>query len=299
MNDSTITWREVVAETAARLATVTEVPAVEARWIVERASGNEGSEYVLALDEPATQRAMHFHDVMVERRLQGEPLQYVLGRWSFRMLDLLVDGRVLIPRPETEVVAGLALDELDRCRDAARTEARPVRALDLGTGSGAIGLSLAFERERVEVWLTDRSADALAVARANLAGLGRAATRVTIVEGSWFDALDDSLAGTFDVIVSNPPYVATGDEIDAVVREWEPLDALYAGDDGLDDLRVLVSEAPAWLAPGGALVLEMDPQQTEVVAELARAAGFAEVEVHRDLFGRDRAVVARMTSSAD
>lgn len=297
MSDGIITWREILAESTARLAPVADVPSVEARWIIERASGNEGAEFLASLDEPATARAMHFHDLMIERRLQGEPLQYVLGRWAFRMLDLLVDRRVLIPRPETEVVAGLAIDEIDRCRDAATDAGRPVRALDLGTGSGAIGLSLAFERERVDVWLVDESPDALAVARANLAGIGRAATRVSIVEGSWFSGLDGEMAGTFDVIVSNPPYVATGDEVEPIVRDWEPMSALYAGDDGLDDLRAIVADAPRWLAPWGALVLEMDPRQTAIVADLAGAVGFADVEVRRDLAGRDRAVVARMPSA--
>lgn len=292
MTDGTITWREVVAETTARLSVVSDVPGVEARWIVERASGNEGPEYLTSLDASVTQRAMHFHDVMVERRLGGEPLQYVLGRWAFRSLDLLVDRRVLIPRPETEVVAGLAIAELDRRRATAAPD-RLLRALDLGTGSGAIGLSIATECDRTDVWMTDRSADALAVARANLAGIGRAATRVTIAEGSWFDALDESMCGTFDVIVSNPPYVAIDDEIEAVVREWEPLDALYSGDDGLDDLRVIVADAPRWLLPGGALVLEMDPRQTATVVALALESGFDDATVHTDLAGRDRAVVAR------
>ena len=296
MSDGTISWREVMAETTARLAAVSDVPGVEARWIVERASGSEGAELVAALDEPATRRAMHFHDLMVERRLRGEPLQYVLGRWGFRSLDLLVDHRVLIPRPETEVVAGLAIAELQRRRIAAGD--RRLRALDLGTGSGAIGLSIAAECERVEVWLTDRSPDALAVARANLAGLGRAATRVTIVEGSWFAPLDESLVGSFDVIVSNPPYVATDDEVEPIVRDWEPHDALHAGEDGLDDLRVLVSGAPRWLVPGGALVLEMDPRQTATVVALADDAGFVDAEVHRDLAGRDRVVVARTAATA-
>lgn len=297
MTDGTTTWREVMAETTRRLSTVTDAPAVEARWIVERASGNEGSEHLRSLDDPVTQRAMHFHDLMVERRLGGEPVQYVLGRWAFRSLDLLVDRRVLIPRPETEVVAGLALAELDRARPAATAEGRSLRAVDLGTGSGAIGLTLASERERVDVWLTDRSTDALAVARANLAGIGRAATRVTVLEGAWFDALPDDLQGSFDVIVSNPPYVATDEEVDASVRDWEPEAALFSGTDGLDDLRVIVADAPRWSTPHGSLVLELDPRQVDDVVVMARAAGYAEVTVHRDLAGRDRAIVARLAGS--
>jgi len=295
MTDGTISWREVQAETASRLSAVTDAPDLEARRIVERASGNEGADYVLGLDDAVTERGMHFHDLMVERRLAGEPLQYVLGRWGFRTLDLMVDRRVLIPRPETEEVAGLALAEIDRIRSLG--DDRAVRVVGLGTGSGAIGLSIAVERERVEVVLTDRSSDALAVARANLAGIGRAATRVTSVEGAWFAALDPSLKGSIDVVVSNPPYVAIDDEVDDIVRDWEPLDALYAGIDGLDDLRVLVAEARRWLRADGALVLEMAPTQTATVAELAGAGGFDEVSIHTDLSGRERAIVARMTGT--
>lgn len=290
MSENTITWREVAAETEARLSVVADVPANETRWIIERAAGFEGPEYVLGLDEQVTERGMHFHDLMVERRLAGEPLQYVLGRWGFRSLDLFVDRRVLIPRPETEMVAGLAIDELLAMRSAGID--RPV-AVDLGTGSGAIGLSIAVEVERAEVWITDASADALAVARSNLTGIGRAATRVRVAGGSWFDALPEELRGTIDLVVSNPPYVATSDEVEDIVREWEPSSALFAGDDGLDDIRTLIHEAPSWLRAGGVLVLEMDPRQLVVASELAMASGFVDIETRADLSGRDRALLAR------
>lgn len=290
MSENTITWREVAAETEARLSVVADVPANETRWIIERAAGFEGPEYVLGLDEQVTERGMHFHDLMVERRLAGEPLQYVLGRWGFRSLDLFVDRRVLIPRPETEMVAGLAIDELLAMRSAGID--RPV-AVDLGTGSGAIGLSIAVEVERAEVWMTDASADALVVARSNLTGIGRAATRVRVAGGSWFDALPEELRGTIDLVVSNPPYVATSDEVEDIVREWEPSSALFAGDDGLDDIRTLIHEAPSWLRAGGVLVLEMDPRQLVVASELAMASGFVDIETRADLSGRDRALLAR------
>jgi len=290
MSENTITWREVAAETEARLSVVADAPANETRWIIERAAGFEGPEYVLGLDEQVTERGMHFHDLMVERRLAGEPLQYVLGRWGFRSLDLFVDRRVLIPRPETEMVAGLAIDELLAMRSAGID--RPV-AVDLGTGSGAIGLSIAVEVERAEVWMTDASADALVVARSNLTGIGRAATRVRVADGSWFDALPEELRGTVDLVVSNPPYVATSDEVEDIVREWEPSSALFAGDDGLDDIRTLIHEAPSWLRAGGVLVLEMDPRQLVVASELAMASGFVDIETRADLSGRDRALMAR------
>jgi len=290
MSEDTITWREVAAETEARLSVIADSPANETRWIIERAAGFDGPEYVLGLDENVTERGMHFHDLMVERRLAGEPLQYVLGRWGFRMLDLFVDRRVLIPRPETEMVAGLAIDELKAMRSAGND--RPI-AVDLGTGSGAIGLSIAVEVERVEVWITDASADALVVARSNLVGIGRAATRVQIAEGSWFGALPAELLGSIDVIVSNPPYVATNDAVEDIVREWEPQSALFAGADGLDDIRTILEGAPSWLRPGGVLILEMDPLQLETASELARSFGFVGIETHADLAGRDRALVVR------
>lgn len=244
---------------------------------------------MLAADEPASQRGVAFLDAMVARRAAGEPLQYVVGRWGFRTLDLLVDRRALIPRPETEVVAGAAIGE-------ARRLDRPVTVVDLGTGSGAIALSVAAEVVEATVWATDRSPDALAVARANLTGLGRAATRVRLVEGDWFSALPAELRGRADVIVSNPPYVASGDPLPAEVADWEPVEALRAGERGLDDLDRIVDGAPAWLAPDGSLVVELAPSQASVVADRARSAGFADVEVRQDLTGRDRMVVARLVA---
>jgi release factor glutamine methyltransferase len=263
-------------------------PAGEVRWIVEEASGRDGAEQVLALDQPVTEREARSVEAMVGRRAAGEPLQYVLGRWGFRTLDLLVDRRVLIPRPETEVVAGLAIEALAALD-------RPGVAVDLGTGSGAIALSLAAERwPQVEVWATDASADALAVARANLAGLGRRAGVVRLVEGDWFDALPLSLRGRTDVIVSNPPYVADGEPLPAAVADWEPTGALRAGPDGLDALRRLIAGAPGWLSPEGVLVLEIGETQGEAVVALAGAAGLRHARVDRDLAGRDRALVARV-----
>ena len=253
----------------------------EARWIVEQASG---CDLVEVAPRPVPERGVAAVDRMVGRRRTGEPIQYVLGSWAFRTLDLMVDRRVLIPRPETEVVAGHALAELDR------TGGRLV--VDLGTGSGAIGLSVAAEREHAEVWLTDASPDALAVARANLAGLGHPASRVTVAEGRWFDALPADARGTIDVVVSNPPYIAEHEELPASVVDWEPSGALVAGADGTEDLTHLIDAAPGWLAPGGALVLELAPWQAGPMAERASAT-FAEVRIEKDLAGLDRVLVCR------
>jgi release factor glutamine methyltransferase len=289
--EGTVAWRALLREATERLETLgAHDPANEARLIVERASGAEGAGLVVVLDEPATQRGVAHFDRMLERRAAGEPLQYVLGAWGFRALDLFVDRRVLIPRPETEVVVDHALAVLD--------ERRPSRegnllAVDLGTGSGAIALSLAFERERVDVWATDVSDDALDVARANLGGLGRAAARVRLVAGAWFDALPRDLAGSADLVVSNPPYVAADEPLPTEVESWEPAGALRAGPSGTEALDAIVDAAMAWLSPGGGLVLELAPHQAEATARRARLRGYVDVRVFPDLTGRERALVAR------
>jgi release factor glutamine methyltransferase len=286
--DGTVTWRELLAETTARLrAAGCPSPEVDARRIVGEACGADGPELALVLGERATERGVARLDAMVARRSAGEPLQYVLGRWGFRRLDLMVDRRVLIPRPETEQVVEVALAELDRLggRDV------PTTVVDLGTGSGAIGLSVAVERVRASVWLTDLSEDALAVAVANLVGVGRAAARVRTAAGLWFEALPDDLRGAVHLVVSNPPYVGDDEPLPAEVADWEPAGALRSGRDGTEDLRAIVTGAPVWLVDGGALVCELSPEQADVVAALAERH-FSSVRVAPDLAGRARALVA-------
>jgi release factor glutamine methyltransferase len=246
-----------------------------------------------------SRRAAAYFDQMVARRRAGEPLQYVLGRWGFRRLDLMVDRRVLIPRPETEQVVSVALAELERLVElASHTEGNtgdPI-IVDLGTGSGAIALSLAAEGRRGTVLATDSSDEALAVARANLAGLGGfAAARVRMLSGRWWSALPDSLKGRVSLAVSNPPYVTTEEmtALPAEVREWEPAAALHGGRAGLDAISVIVRDAAVWLARPGTLVLEMAPHQAATVVALAGAAGFSSATVEQDLAGRDRMLVAR------
>jgi release factor glutamine methyltransferase len=276
---------QVVASIAVQLES-----AKEARWIVE---------------EVGTEEAQSLAD----RRAAGEPLQYVLGRWPFRSLELVVDPRVLIPRPETEQVVEVALDELARLAQSEhrRTDGSWV-CVDLGTGSGAIALSMATEGAAstpgLEVWATDASSDALEVARANLDALTAdfpdLADRVHVAEGSWFDALPDDLAGRVDLLVSNPPYVAESElpELDATVRDWEPAVALVAsrgsgGVGGMAAIETIVAGAPRWLKRGGALVVEIAPAQAYSAIDAARRAGFSRVAAERDLAGRLRILVAR------
>lgn len=290
----TATWRELLAQTAASLATRLDAPAdLEARWIIEEASGLTGTAFFRDIDKSAPTGGVAHLDDMVHRRLTGEPVQYVLGHWSFRSLDLLVDRRVLIPRPETEQVAEVALAVVDEIVAEARVEGATATVVDLGTGSGALALAIATERPGVDVWAADVDPGALAVARTNLAGLGRSGRRVHIVEGSWFDGLPLELCGQIDLVVSNPPYVGATEDLPAEVVDWEPTGALVGGPVGTEPYVAILDEAPRWLAPHGVVVFEIGETQGDEVAELARSAGFAEVTVHQDLAGRDRIIVGR------
>ena len=281
--DAGTTWRELLAETQATLGNKQD-----ARFLCEHAAGLDAAEFTSALDEVVSQRMGGYVQDMVRRRLAGEPLQYVMGRWAFRHLDLLVDARVLIPRPETELVAEVALE-------AARAVQPSRVVVDMGTGSGAIGLSLAHELPLAgtTVWLTDVSPDALDVARANSAGIGRNGANVRIAAGDWFAALPAELAGTVDVLVANPPYVAEGDvDVEDVVSRHEPHIALFSGNDGLDAIRAIAAGVRHWLRPGGVLVLEIGHQQGVAVRDVLAAHGLRDVQICGDLTGRDRIAVA-------
>ena len=289
VSDETITWGELLQVTAVELGNEQE-----ARWLCEHASGLDRVELDAARDEVVSQRCGVALRAMVARRLTGEPLQYVMKSWAFRHLDVLVDNRVLIPRPETEVMVQAALD---LAREMISKTNSKLRVADLGTGSGVIGLSLASELPRGsnEVWLTDLSADALEVARANLAGLGLINGDVRVAQGSWFAALPSELKNSFDLIVSNPPYIALYDpSVESSVLNHEPHLALFAGSDGLDAYREIISHADEWLATNGWIVLEIGHQQGDAVRELLAQNSFKQIEIRKDLAGRDRIALAKI-----
>jgi release factor glutamine methyltransferase len=219
---------------------------------------------------------------LARRRRDGEPVAYLTGEREFWSVSLAVDASVLIPRPETETLVECALRALPADRSA--------RVLDLGTGSGAIALAIACERPQVQVLATDISAAALAVAKRN-AELMKL-RNVRWLQSDWYERLSDG-AALFDLIASNPPYVADADphlaEGDA---RFEPALALRGGRDGLDALRVVIAGASAWLAPEGALVVEHGYDQAEAVRALMCAAGLADAGVFRDLAGIRRISVA-------
>jgi len=296
------TWRDLRVEAEGTLAGagIENAPS-EARWMVEHVSGFDAAELVTAEDETATTRAAAQLDELLGRRTGGEPLQYVLGCWLFLGLELMVDPRVLIPRPETEVTAQVAIDEAVRLGarrgrpDPWAGAATTYAIADLGTGAGALALALAGELPDAEVWGTDISEDALAVGRANLAGTGLPSTRVRLAAGSWFDALPRSLRGRLRLVVSNPPYVAESEAADLPVElQHEPRPALVSGPTGMEAIEELAHEAPGWLDVAGTFVCEIAPQRAEAAVKVATAAGFEEVLLRPDLAGRDRVLVARM-----
>ncbi len=288
-HDDTVTWAELTRSTTDVVGDRTV-----ATWLCEHASGaTDARDFDAMRDESVSARAGLHLESMVRRYLGGEPLQYVMGRWAFRRLDLLVDARVLIPRPDTETLVDVALEVLEARR--AVTDV-PAKVVDLGTGSGAVGLALLDESPlgSLEVYMTDVSNDALDVARANAAGLGRRGAGARFAQGSWFDALPNDLRGEVDLIVSNPPYIAHFDaDLDDSVRQWEPHVALFAGDDGLDAYRVIIGGAHEWLTPGGLVALEIGHTQADAVSDLLVGGRFAHVALRRDAAGRDRVVTAR------
>lgn len=282
-----VSWREMLASTTKQLDN-----AQEARWLCEHASGMDSAEFSAVQDQFVTVACAKSLQAMVQDRLSGVPLQYVMKRWAFRHLDIMVDKRVLIPRPETEQVVQVAIEIAQT-----RLGEIPLQIVDLGTGSGVIGLSMAFELgpEAAHVWLTDASVDALDVARANMIGIGRAAANVRIEHGSWWNALPQDLAGMIDIAICNPPYIAhASSEVAPDVHLYEPHSALYAHDNGLADLCIVIEGASVWLKQSGWLVLEIGYQQGAEVLTMMSASGFIGVEIKQDLSGRDRIAVGQL-----
>ncbi len=224
---------------------------------------------------------------MAKRYRKGEPLQYILGHWSFRELDLLTDSRGLIPRPETEMLPELAMAMLGKRRDLV--------AVDLGTGTGAIGLSLAVSGRFSKLYLTDISLATLSLASANI-DRNRALVRgmVFLSRGSWFAALPARLQGAVDLVVANPPYIPTNAIANLDKRVlYEPLLALDGGVSGVSALLEILAGAPEFLKPGGAIVLEMGDEQGEALSHVAELFGYTEIVIRKDSSMRPRFLTAR------
>jgi release factor glutamine methyltransferase len=256
------------------------LPRLDAQLLLLHALGQDlhNRAWLMAHDtEEVSEAALQAVTTAVQRRLQGEPMAYITGHKEFFGLDLLVDARVLDPRPDTETLVDWALEVLPP------QSAYAPRVLDLGTGSGAIALALKAMRPELTVHATDFSIDALEVAHANAQRLG---LNVSFSQGAWFSALAPDTP-RFHAIVSNPPYIAAQDEHLAALTH-EPLQALASGTDGLEDLRHLIANAQSHLLPGGWLLLEHGYDQALAVRALLHDAGFELVQSRQDLGGIER-----------
>jgi release factor glutamine methyltransferase len=254
----------------------------EARWLLEAATGRRSAGQLVRKEElpgPVVERALN----LTNRRVSGEPLQYVTGMAGFRRLELAVGPGVLIPRPETEIVAERAMHRLPSGGTI----------VDVGTGSGAIALSVADERRDARVYATEISEIALGWARRNTTNLK---LNVQLVHGDLFDGLPRDLVGNVDVVVSNPPYVAVSeaDTLPPEVVDHEPEEALFAGTEGLHVIADIVARARGWLRTGGWLVLEMGSDHSEAVLRLLTNRGYEEVAAHPDLTGHLRVAEGRV-----
>jgi release factor glutamine methyltransferase len=256
------------------------LPRSEALVLLAHASGLTRERLIAASREVVPQATIDAFSSLAARRLQGEPIAYLVGYREFYGRPFTLDARVLIPRPESELLVEHALQWM-----ASRNA---VRVLDLGTGSGAIAITLALERPDVEMTASDRDVDALATARANATRLD---AHVRFIAGDWFDALKtlDEHDRHFDLLVANPPYIAHDDHH---LREgdlrFEPIDALTDGGDGLGAIRRIVTDAPDHLRPAGALMVEHGHDQAAPVRALFVAAGFVSVASAPDLAGIER-----------
>ena len=275
-----------------------------AQWLVSDATGLSRVELYTHYDQPLTAEELAHLHAAIERRATGEPLQYVTGEMPFRNIVLRCEREVLIPRPETEVLVDAALEGVDAAlstRDEqvvigpVLDEVEPVRVLDLCTGTGCIAASIASERTGVEVVATDLSPAAVTLATRNVAALGLE-DRVTVIECDLATDVDEELMGSFDVLVSNPPYIPTevlDGQVPAEVKNFEPRLALDGGPDGLDIFRRILELAPTALAPGGMLCVELFEESLDDAVELVKAqGGWSHVEAREDYTHRPRVLVA-------
>ncbi len=269
----------LLGDAATRLAAVSDSARLDAEILLSRSIDMPRS-YLFAhpedvLDDAAFER----FSTLLQRRLGGEPMAYIMGTREFWSHELLVSAATLVPRPETELLVELALREIPR--------KAAWQILDLGTGSGAIAVALAGERLLCEITAVDNNEAALAIARENARQLSMG--NITFLHGSWSEPVRDQ---KFDVIVSNPPYVRASDEVLADLR-YEPVDALVSGQDGLDAIRALAVECVEILADNGILLIEHGADQRHEVATLLSASGWTDITNHRDFSGHPRVTAAR------
>jgi release factor glutamine methyltransferase len=285
------TVSDVLHTATTMLTRCSESPRLDAELLLEHVTGLARTQFHAFPERPIPPQAAWSFQQLVKRRMQGEPIAYIRGQQEFWSLLFEVSPAVLVPRPETELVVERALEHLDATAE--------LRVLDLGTGSGAIALAIASERPNAHITAIDVSPDALAIATRNAARLQT--PRVRFLQGHWYGALkaaQENETERFDLIVSNPPYIAADDpDLHPLVRRYEPKAALIPGPSGFEAIRSIVSGAPQHLTPGGWLILEHGWKQSAYVRDLLVRAGFAHVRSHADLAGHERVTCGRIVSS--
>ena len=266
---------ELIDARSQTLSAISDTPELDCRMLMARVLG-KGRDWLFAHGDetlPGCQE-LAFNE-LADRRRRGEPVAYILGRKGFWKHDFQVTSATLIPRPETELLVEILLERFDDS---------PRQLLDLGTGTGAIAVALAAERRQWQLLAVDMDADAVAVAGVNARGLGN----LRVQQGDWFGGIEQR----FDLIVSNPPYIAEEDPHLADLA-FEPRSALVSGPDGLDAIRLVIKGAPSHLKPGGCLLLEHGHDQQPAVTQLLEDAGMLNIETFKDLQGQPRAVLAK------
>ena len=273
------TLGQLVASATRTLAEVSDSARLDAELLLAKAAGIDRSCVIAFPERTVGANVSEVFDRFVEQRRDHVPTAYLLGQREFYSLTLEVGPGVLVPRPETELVVETVLNLI--------ADSEPGTVLDLGTGSGAIALAIKHERSRVAVTAVDSSAEALEIARRNASALG---IDIELIASYWFESLNGRL---FDVIVANPPYVASDEPALSTALRHEPAAALDGGRDGLDSIRVIVADAVEYLEPDGYLLVEHGDDQGAAVRALAEQAGFRDVRTLTDLAGRERVLAAR------
>lgn len=276
--DSGQTISDALHTATAMLSRSSDSPRLDAELLLEHVTGLSRTQFRAAPERELPTQAGWSFQQLVKRRMQGEPIAYIRGHQEFWSLLFEVSPAVLIPRPETELVVERALAHLPLDTKA--------HVLDLGTGSGAIALSIANERPNAGVTAIDQSAEALAVAARNAARLQ--ISNVRLLQSNWYSAVTET-SSRFDMIVANPPYIALDDpDLDPLVRRHEPTMALIPGPSGMEAIKTIVTGAPPYLTASAWLILEHGWKQSSYVRDLLVRAGFAHVRSHADLAGHER-----------
>lgn len=271
-------------------------PRLEAERLMANILDVERIDLYIQYDRPLLEDEREAYRETIKVRARGLPLQYIIGEQGFRKITLKVSPEVLIPRPETELLVEYVIGEIDRLRDKKRDEGREAPViLDIGTGSGAISISLAYEVDNIEIWALDRSSKALEIAIEN-ASTYDLHKKIRFFKSDIFSGVKDIYAGRFDIIVANPPYIATGmiSKLPVDVRH-EPIEALDGGAEGLDFYQSIIVGSKEYLKSGGSVIFEVGDDQANRVIKIFTDNFFSDIHMIQDYSGRDRIVAAKLS----